>query len=206
MNLSDEYRDIMFIKGFKYDGMVAIETIGDGSCLIHALLNGIHKPYREKMDGNEPIDRCKYVRNLRFTLSEILSKPRYHDKEIIWYDTLSNYSLRDMSKSVPDYSLEEMKRTLESSKYLDLRFHELLSEIFDKDIYFLDLENQDIYIIDNIDSYYKQRESVVLGYKKGHFELIGIRDKGTIYTHFKPNNKFILTLYSRLKELKKSKS
>lgn len=54
---------------FTYDNMISIYTYPDGSCLIHAVLNGFFKPYRSGMIDNTKMDRKEYVKEVRKDIS-----------------------------------------------------------------------------------------------------------------------------------------
>jgi len=62
-------------KGFEDFNMVVIDTIGDGNCYFHALLNAFYIPYRTQSIGKETISRRDLVSSLRSDLSKKLGQP-----------------------------------------------------------------------------------------------------------------------------------
>ena len=193
-------------ENFNYKNMYRIRIIGDGSCFFHALAESYCKPYREGINGKLKINKREFIRNLRKELSEKLkSKIDPLDKNSpIFYDTLSRGKLREMSKDMPIYKLENMVKELDSNLPVDNKFNEFISNVLEKDIYILDLENKDVYITgDDDDILYKNRDSIVIGNLPGHYELIGIMKDNKIKTLFPYNHPFIEKIRLRMKEKRK---
>ena len=194
---------------FNYGGMVRIRTIADGSCYFHAIANGYYIPYRTGISKTgQSVNRQEIVRSLRRDLAVKLgsrvdptdaTSPRY-------YDLLGRGQVSTFAKDaqMDEYSLENMQKILDSSISVDHSFHEFVSNQLNKDIYMLDWEKQDVYVLgDDDDLYYKKRPSLVLLYQPGHFELVGTRgDNGHIMTYFHPEDPFILAIRQRLQRLR----
>ena len=107
------------IEDLDYD-FVRIGAIGDGSCMFHSILQAFNKTYINSTTQ----DKIKITRHFRNDLSDIL------DKEIdgkVCYKQLSRGALEEFSKVVPETSLKNMKRSLSSNEWGDVREHETFS-------------------------------------------------------------------------------
>jgi len=198
-------RDLNWEKhGFEDFKMVAIDTIGDGNCYFHALAHAVYVPYRTQSLNGKTVSRRTIVRNLRDGLAKRLGEPvnPLYPTGPTFYNELSRGKLYEFGKEVPEYSFEEMKKRLKSSDAVGYEYNEFVSDQLGKDIYLLDAQKEDVYIVgDDDDLYYKNRPSVVLLYLPGHYELVGIQDKsGKIQTYFSTTNPFIQFLRARMTE------
>lgn len=189
-----------------------VHIIRDGSCLFHAIANGINKSYKLGIKDGRPLDRSSYIRDFRNDLSiKLGSHVDITDPESpIWYDTISRGNLREFTQpidgeelhpSAARYTLEQMQKELASSNPVDFIYNELISELLDIDIYILDNETNDVYIVgDDLSLYYKNRNSIVLLYVPGHYDLVGIKTNNGISTLFTHNHPFIEAIRDRLVE------
>jgi hypothetical protein len=190
----EPFTDLKWNNSFEMFSLVKINTIPDGNCYFHSLMLSFFKPYQ----NNKNIEHRKNMsKKLRNELSKILEEPS-EDGKTRYYDILSRGFLEEMSKSIPSYSIEEMKDLLNSNNHVSNEFHELVSELFNKDIYILDVENEDVYRLPDIDIYYKGRNSIILLYTPGHYDLLGIKENDKLVTHFKPDHCLIEYISSRL--------
>ena len=167
----------MKIKNLIYD-FKPISTIGDGSCLIHSILQAFSKDYNKL---KKDIEKSQLAREVRYHLSEILEY-QIEDKNI--YQYLSRGELQELSKIIPEANLEYMKRYLNSNNFLTFQYVELLSEIFDINIIFISQKEKDIYHSgDNKLLFKKNRETIFVNYiDQAHFETIEINKK-TIFNN-----------------------
>jgi hypothetical protein len=94
---------------------------------------------------------------------------------------LSNGKLHEFSQFVPEFSLQEMKKTL-LSKEIGYGFIEYISLVLDVDIYVLNNQTQNIYISDETKLSITNKESSILLNFIGnnHYEIIGIPYKDNI--------------------------
>jgi hypothetical protein len=182
-------------KGVKLSSFnpVRIDTIGDGSCYFHALLNAIYCKYRLRDTNKRDL-----VRRLRKELSEVLNKQ---------YDKLSRGHLKEISQHVPSLSKESMLTLLDSSPSVGNEFQELVSNVLDIDIYMLELSRKDVLVMSNDrEILYKNRKSVVLISTGNHYELVGITNKDGLYdVFFTPDHDFIKFINQRMAEKIKDK-
>lgn len=190
---------------FVYPNMVRIYTIGDGSCLFHAIISSFFTPYNKGILYGVPLDRRKFVAKFRSELADKLTQKLSTGRT--WYESLSRGELSKSAKLNPEVSLAAMQSELRSSSAVDNKYNELLSEILNKDIYVLHDDNEDLYFlgISATDVLYKNRDSIVILYSERthHYELVGIKDpmSGDITTLFGYNDPFIINIHSRLKSI-----
>lgn len=190
-----------------FPGMIRIRTDMDGSCFFHAICKSYFKPYIVgKTKSGKSINRKKFVRSLRRDLSKTLGKPINPEdpSSKTWYETVSNGECPKISKSLPKYELKNMVKELDSSSPISNIYNEFISDQLDKDIYILDGQKRDVYMTGTDDKLlYKNRQSIVILYLPGHYELIGVKDGDYFQTVFEPDSDFIQTIRKRMNELRK---
>jgi hypothetical protein len=187
-----------------WENLIVIRTMADGSCLFHALLTAFYLPYQK----NE-VDRKEFVFKLREELADNLGKKAPNAGDKTYYEILSGGYLARLSQSGIELgepiTLEGMKRTLGNPcEPISELYLEYISMMFNKDLYFLDIYQQDVYMLSNPDLVQKgNRISIVVGYKPGHYETVGLpQPDGTVKTAFEPNDEFIVRLRNRYNQLK----
>lgn len=188
---------------FNYPNMYRIGTIPDGSCFFHALASAYFLPYRIGKLGEVSLNRHQFISDLRFDLSRKLADKVDLSREDspIHYDLLSRGQLRKFAENVPQYSQESMMRELNSNRSVDNVYNEFISNILNKDIYLLSLNEQDVYVTgDDSDILFKGRNSIVILEMPGHYELVGIQASSGIKTLFHPDHPFIKAIRIRLRE------
>lgn len=185
------YKDIGWYNEFN---IVRFDTIGDGSCLFHAIINGFFKPYHTEEINGVKMTKGEIIRTLRKELANAL--PMYYDK-------LNNGTTAQFANYIPEYKLEYMQKELDSFIPLGYGYLEFIGNILNKDIYILDSKTQYPYITDELSlSITGQRESIIIYYNNngsnvGHYELVGIRNSDdTIDTHFHHLHPFVKFLHS----------
>lgn len=206
---------------FEYPNMVNISTIRDGSCFFHALIMSFYEPYQKNK-----VDRKKFVRELRKNLANELSNTvkyggKYDDMSGIndetnkfrdeanqktYYETISEGNLPELSKDFPNLKLENMKKELDSSMAIDQIYNEFISNIISRDIYILNYQEKDVNAVGSyIDKIYKNRESTVILYRPGHYELVGLIEPGNILRlSFSPTHPYIMAIKKRMNVLVKT--
>lgn len=185
---------------FEYKGMYRKRVIGDGSCYFHSIIDAYFLPVRTGFLDGKLFNRFDFVKKFRFDLSNMLSLPRPGYDGKTYYETLSRGKLKDRSKSGLPVSLSDMVEGLRSNNPVGYIYHELISDILSLDIYILNYEKKDIYMIDS-DFYYKDRKSIVILYIPGHFEVVGVMRSNELKTYFEPQDDFIRKIRSRIKNL-----
>lgn len=193
--------------GFSYPGMVKIRTIADGSCFFHAIANSYSEPYRIGiLPGGASINKIQFIKSLRHDLSLKLAERvnPLDQSSLIYYDLLSRGELKNFSKIVPEYTLENMQKELNSSSPVNNVYNEFISNQLNKDIYLLDAVKKDVYLVGRDDDIlYKGRDSIVLLYTPGHYNLVGVmQDSGVPATLFKSDNPFIKAIQARIRDLR----
>jgi len=190
-----------FLKDFN---LIRCRVETDGSCFFHALAKSYFKPYIVGKKDGEPFDRKEFIKNLRKDLSKTLGSKvdPQNPKSKTYYQILSNGELESISKSMPEYSLENMQKELDSSTPVSNYFNEFISNQLNIDIYILDSKTKDVYMVGaDLKLLYKNRRSVVILYMPGHYELVGLINDESSYieTYFLPNHPFIAKIRERMK-------
>jgi len=209
--IGDYYQKIMWKQGFENWDLIRIDTIGDGNCLFHAIANGFFVPYHTGIvDGNK-MTRREIIKQMRKEFSEKLSSPVSSELNSKTHYEIINSGKTSEFPVCPDlpeddFSLSNMKKQLDSDKYIGYGYIEYISNMLDKNIYILNDSNNDLYPFEKtelLNIYKKNRPSIVIYYKLNHYELVGIMNNGIIDTYFDSDHTFIKFLYNRV--LEKSK-
>ena len=182
MNFTEKIEHIN-LKNIKYDNLIKISIPGDMNCFFHSVLRSFCTTYI----NSDNLIRRKIVENIKIKLADHLE---HIDKKscLMIYDTLSKGTLREFSENVTDYSLNNMQKELKTNSAVDNVYIELVSNVFDIDIYIFNLTKEDIYLTGtDFNLYYKERNSIFIGYIEpfgensvGHFEVIGLKNNGNI--------------------------
>ncbi len=187
--------------------MIRIRTDLDGNCFFHALSKAYFKPYiTGKTKEGKIFNRGEFVKNLRTDLSKMLNNKidPNNAQSSTWYETMANGEWVEDSNNIPELSLKFMQNELASNASISHVYNEYISDQLDKDIYILDVEKKDVYMTGTDDALlYKNRNSIIILYLPGHYELIGIKDsQNYIQTIFSPDSKIIQIIKKRMKEIK----
>lgn len=199
-----ETQNLHWNNSFTFPNMIRIGTYADGSCLFHSIAMAYYQPYIMGRNKDKPIDRIDFIKNLRKELADRLGdKADPNDpKSPSYYETISRGGLPNFGKEISHYSLGSMQQELSSSKPVDNVYNEFISDVLNKDIYILDMTSKDVYMTgDDLDILYKNRNSIVILYLPGHYELVGLKNsKGEISTLFTHDHPFIQTIQNRMME------
>ena len=185
-----EYHDL------KYPNLVIIQAIGDGSCFIHAILRSFNKSYIEGSNHK----RSKICRKVRDSLASTLGEINPENNKT-YYDSLGNGTFGSMSIDLPEISLSHMQKELRGSNHIGYSYLEYFSNIFDLDIYIINGKTKKLYNLgeSNLDTYYRNRNSIVILWRRNHYDLLGIRQpSNTIDCYFTPSHPLIKYLFSHL--------
>ena len=180
----------MLLKTLPHIPFKRINTIGDGSCFLHSILYCFNKTYNE-INQN---DKITYVRKIRYCLSQCLEENNY-----AIYNSLSREEIGEISKFIPELQIENMKAYLNSNNWLNIFFLELISTLFDIDIYIIDSHTKDLYKTGDKEIYYKKRNSVIIYYiRDTHFESVSVTTDDGDKTFFTHDSYIIQSLYKLL--------
>ena len=187
-----EYEKLVWDK-FPFE-LVRLSTDVDGSCYFHAICKAYFKPYITGKVSDKNLNRRDFVKSLRKDLSKMLPKS---------YQKLANGELLEISKSMDEYTLENMQKNLDSNEPVSNVYNEFISDQLNIDLYILDSVKRDVYMTGTDDKLlYKDRPSVVLLYLPGHYELVGLmHSNNRVETYFEPDSPFILRIKERMNEL-----
>lgn len=191
-------------RGFENFDLYVHDTIGDGHCLLHTIMCGIHVPYRLGVKDGILFDRSVEMRRIRTKMAEGLETTDSDD--IPHYFKIGDGALADFGSSIPEFLLDNIKNTLNSSAYLGNEHIIIISYFLKISIYVLDSSLRDIYCMDQLPD--SSRSSIVALYTEKpvpHYELVSIKsDTEQKYdTHFAPDHGFIQFLRFRMLSLKK---
>ena len=192
------YSYINWNNGYENFPLVRFATTADGNCLFHAIANSYYKPYHSGILQGKKISRSTIVENMRKELAKELTRKTENGMTV--YDTLANGNYGDFAKNVPEFSLENMIKRLQTNKAIGYGYMELISITLEKDIYILDAKTHDLYESDEKPYMVNGlRSSIVLYYVGGNYELVGIENEdGTFSTHFAPSHSFIRFLFDKI--------
>lgn len=179
------------IKNLDYD-FVKIGSIGDGSCMFHSILQCFNKTY---IDSSRDIKR-KIVQQFRKDLSIILSEKIDSD---VCYNQLSRGQLKEISNTIPEVSLENMKKSLASNEWGDMRFLELISNVLNINIFVIFSTTGDLYHSGDSEIFFKNRDSIIIYNSSNiHFDSVGLVSENGIRTLFSYDEDVITKLRSKL--------
>lgn len=191
----EDYKPLK-LKFLENDKIVIIPTIGDGNCYFHSVLRAFNSNY---INAKTIFDRVNMARTFRNALADRLieTDPLTGNE---YYFGLNNGKLEEISEGVREYTKESLRKELLSSNPVDNIYQELISNAINKDIYIIDSETKDVYYTGSAFSlYYKGRNSIVVYYSPGHFEVIGIKHSdGSVDTLFTPEHALIRSCNDRL--------
>lgn len=183
----------------------SVNTIGDGSCLFHAIYNGVAEEYRSNNQNS------RYLKNMIVKLRRELSVKLTPDI----YNNLLGGNLARLSQEfqsdVDDFSREGMAAALDSHRFIGHGFIEYIGDMLGLDIYILNADTQDVYLDHESRFCIKGRPSVVLlvypphsvsrfstDETGGHYELIAREVDGVAYSRWLPDHPLIVMLRQRL--------
>ncbi len=106
------YTEINWKGGYEAWDLVKIYTVGDGSCLFHALCNSYFRTYRETPSETR---RVELVQQFRGELSKKLLEPICKASEKKYYDILNRGNTRVFSEDVTEFRLDYMQKQLASN-------------------------------------------------------------------------------------------
>lgn len=201
------YAEIHWGNGFENWPLVRFSTPMDGSCLFHAISNSFFEPYHEEKLHNRHVSRNKMVAALRRELAEKLKAPISDDPNAPrHYDILNGGNTSAFAQAVPEFALSYMQAQLDSYTSIGYGYMEFIGNALNKDIYILEAMRHDIYVTDELPLTIKgDRNSIVLYYMNGHYELVGLHnpedEDHPFKTHFSPNHSLIRFLNVRVRQI-----
>lgn len=166
-----------------------LETIGDGNCFFHAILQSFLEKYQQFSYS----EKRNYVKKFRLKLAKKLDD---------YYDILNNGNMKIFGNSIEEFSLESMKKKLISFSSLGYGFLDYLSRITKKNIYILDERTKNLYYTDEYLCRETKRfsQNIILLYDGGHFETLGLKKSKILKTCFDNDEKVIINLEKLIKD------
>ena len=135
----------------------------DGHCFFHCLLLATSTLYRKNQSQDQ---KLKMVQFLRSSLAKYLEETDENDRTV--YERLSRGNLAAFASEVPELSLKNLKKMLNSNQPVGEHIYELVSEFLDIDLYVFHKEQ--LMTFDR-ELLHKNRPSVIIVYQNGHYEL-----------------------------------
>lgn len=186
------------------DGIVEIETPGDGSCMFHSIMRAFNLNY----NGMSHSERRAQVLKVRSLLAEAIGTVNPETGKI-YYDEYGNGNMAELGRTFPRYSLASLQNLLRSNNSVGEEFLEPLSNFFNLDIYIINLTTRDVYLTGVSETMFKDRKSIVIGYNQsykkddggGHYSTIGLNTETKIWTLFDPKHFFIRKIRDRIDHL-----
>lgn len=166
-----------------------ISTVGDGSCFLHAVIQGFCPQY-QTLTSQQKVILAKNIRqDLAITLQE---DPIYK--------SLSRGEIEEISKDIQEMSKEYMQKYLISGAWIDMNFVELISNIFNVNIIIISNKNKDFYYSGDPEIYFfKNRDSVFIYYYEDmHFETLAVETENGYKTLFNSNSIIIKDCMKKL--------
>jgi hypothetical protein len=175
-------------------------TLGDGSCMLHAILNAIYEPYRTGYLNGVAMTREELARDFRTSLSNKLTIITSNGKTV--YDNLGGGNLASLGRDSPDqYSLAAIQRQLMSQQWLDEETLILIEYLLSKNIYVYDVTVNTFRSNDNLENHTK---SVIIYFNGGHYEMVsllcGTYPDITHETHLTSDSSIILAIRDIIKK------
>lgn len=181
------------------EGLVRIRVPGDGSCLFHSIL----RAFNQKYITSTPEQRSNFVRLVRDKLADALEEIDQKTNKKYYY-TIANGNLASLGENLPDYSLPSIQALLRSTNSVGAEIISSLSYFFDIEVLIYNMLTNDINMY-NLDAINGKKRIIILAYTEfrdindGHYDLIGIKYKGNIYTLFDSGCFLIQSILNRRK-------
>src|SRR5438132_33334 len=105
--------------------LIVLETPADGHCLFHSICGSFFIDYRKASEK----EKVSMVKEFRKELSELLS---------IHYEKLHGGNILPFSEYVKEYTLDNMKKTLNSNQMVGYGYLQFICEAIEKDILIFD--------------------------------------------------------------------
>jgi SAM-dependent methyltransferase len=219
----DDYSEQINVSWYKHSPVVRIAVIGDGSCMIHAILKAFHLPYANTDNYDT---RTSIVAKFRRDIAALLSMEdtRYTDGSI-YYDTYSNGLWREFSKNEAidvDFSLDGMQKLFNSNNFLGEEVLKFISNVFTVvnnitnkdiiiDIYVFVIKSTNLSDPNQTDLTFhistatnfenqknKNRYGIFIAGNTQHYELIGVEGQEGIQTIFNIDDQIMQSYWAKL--------
>lgn len=143
----------LVIDGYEF---AKIDVPGDGSCLIHSILSCISRQYNLKNAS----DKYAHSRKVRDMLAEKLTESEY--------EKLSKGNIKYISESMPEFTLDSMKKLLLSNRCIDSIYMEHIMNCFKINIIIFE-KNLELY--KGLEGFYKNDVNIFIYYEEeaSHF-------------------------------------
>lgn len=163
--------------------VVRLGTIGDGTCLIHAILQGYNPDYQTTV-----AKRPAYAARLRAALAEFIT---LQDPEVTGKSFYESAGDGAVAAVVP---LGVLQTLLRSTEYLGDETYALLGLCLGVNIYVVRATGTDVYKYTSYIHPLRRQWTVVLNGTVNHYETVGLRTPEGLQTAFVPEDPFLRAL------------
>jgi SAM-dependent methyltransferase len=183
------------------DVVVRIGSLGDGSCLIHSILNGFLKIYQTNSNVKF---RKNFAKNLRKDIANTLRKPDLKNPGKIYYETVANGSFpelyaqqlsgvdfKDVFGQKVDFSIAGLEKLFNSNANLGDEIYSFIADLLNIDLYVMRITNKDLYPHANTHKSGVPRRSIVVCGNGYHFETVALIKNKLYQTFFESDDPFI---------------
>ena len=183
--------------------MVRIATIGDGSCLLHAVCKALYPEYQ---NCDRLAFRSHFVLELRYVCSLALGWQNPEDpKGRTFYESMGDGAVADMARDyvpvpdepINDFSERGLRELLQSTRQLGDEVYALLCELLYVNLHFVRLSSFDLH--KHISVMHPTQAArcpniIILVLEHHHYEVIGVQYPEGIQTVFRTNDVFLFAL------------
>lgn len=177
---------------FKIYDIYVHNTIGDGSCMMHSILNCMLVGYRLY-----PQKRKAIIKDKRAKVADALDQIDARTGKT-YYESVGDGQIALLGKTISFYSKSNIQHIIRSDRWLGNEMASIISYMYNITIFILDTRAHNVHIIASAGEY--QVSCVVLRYSGTHYETVSIRDPdtGKYITHFDNRHSFIDFLHAKI--------
>jgi hypothetical protein len=163
--------------------VMRLGTIGDGSCLLHALLQGYNPNYQ-----TTPNKRTPYARRLRTALAEFITLQDPESAGTSFYESAGGGAVAAV------VSLTQIQTLLRGNDYLGDETYALLGLCLGVNIYVVRATGTELHKYTSYIHPLRRQWTVVINGTTDHYETVGLRTPEGIQTAFVPEDPFLRAL------------
>jgi hypothetical protein len=194
--IGDDVSQVINCQWYNQYPVVRIAAIGDGSCFIHSVLKSYSTPYANNPSVKNRVDLAL---GLRRDLAYTLQLPDPENTIMRLYDSFNGGIFPELAKSDPNFTLDNLQRTINSSGWLGDEIFEYATQRLGVNVIVMTPTSNNLVResggdIDQLRSPF----NIFIGHVgECHYETLGIYIEGEgIRTVFDGNDPFMIAYYS----------
>lgn len=160
--------------------VVRIGTVGDGNCLLHAMLQGYNPEYQAREEG-----RAAYARRLRTAMAEFMTLSDPESPGNTFYASAGAGAVAAV------YPLDVLQALLRGSEYLGDEAYALLGLCLGVNLVVVRATGTDVYKHAAYLYPLRRQWTVVLNGTGNHYETVGLETPEGLQTAFLPEDPFV---------------